>query len=213
MFFTKSLLLYTQELNGPEYDPLSKEREVELVKQLADGSEEARQIIIKAHLRFVVYLLRGFKIPPSVETMDLIQEGNLGLIDGIQRFNLAQFDVRVSTYVQYYIRFYIARALGLYNKSTVLWDLPDNFNFDDVESDSQVEEHVHLDILSFIKQFLDTRELKIISLLFGLEPPYKPITLKEVGSLLHLNSEWIRQIRNDALEKIKEHQIKLQQIR
>jgi RNA polymerase sigma factor (sigma-70 family) len=205
MFFSRAFVQYTKELNNEKYNPLTKEEEKVLVLQLSSGSLEAKEHIINAHLRFVVYLLRDFKIPSQIDSMDLIQEGNLGLIDGLSRFDMT-LNCRISTYVQYYIRWYMSRALGLYDKNTNIYELPENFNFDEIESDSTVEERVHQDILSFIKTFLDQRETKIISLLFGLEYPFKPLTLRESGSMLHLNSERVRQIKEEALEKIRQKQ-------
>jgi DNA-directed RNA polymerase sigma subunit (sigma70/sigma32) len=85
-------------------------------------------------------------------------------------------------------------------------ELPENFNFDDLEGSVNVQEKAQQDIRDFISSILDKKELKIVSLLFGLEPPYKPLTLKEASSLLHLNSETVRLTRSRALDKIKEHQ-------
>jgi len=213
MYFTRAFAQYTKELSADIYIPLSKDEERELIVKLTKGSKEAKDRMIKAHLRFVVYLLRDFKIPSNIDPMDLVQEGNLGLLDGLSRFDASQFNCRVSTYVQYYIRWYISRALGLYSKSIVIQELPDNFNFEDIAEDIKVEERVHQDILEYIKSFLDSRETKIISLLFGLEFPFKSLSLREVGSLTHLHSERVRQIKNEALDKIKEKQDKIQLIR
>lgn len=213
MIFSRAFVQYTKELNNEKYNPLTKEEERELLIQLSSGSLDAKERIINAHLRFVVYLLRDFKIPLEIDSMDLIQEGNLGLIDGLSRFDLNLFDCRISTYVQYYIRWYISRSLGAYNKSISIQELPENFNFDEIEADPTVKEKVHQDILEYIKTFLDVRESKIISLMFGLEYPFKPITLREVGSMLHSNSETIRLVKKCALEKIRQKQQNIEKLR
>ncbi len=209
MNFTRAFTQYTKELSSPEYNPLTKERERELLIQLSSGSVEARECIIKAHLRFVVYLLRDFKIPTYTDPMELIQEGNLALMEAISRFDINQ-NCRVHTYAQYWIRWYISIALGIYdNKDTVERNLPEDFDLNAIadefseEDNFKVEEVVHKDILRNIKKVLDEREAKIISLRYGLEYPFKAKTLKDVGSMLHLNSERIRQIEEDAIQKLR----------
>jgi RNA polymerase primary sigma factor len=206
MFYTKSFVLYTKEISSSEYDPLSKEEERELLIKIENGDKQAKERMIKAHLRFVVYLLRDIKkIPTSMDPMDLIQEGNLGLLKGLDRFD-PKFGVRVFTYVQHYIRWYMNIALGMYTKTIEIQELQEDFDFDDLASEEKIEEKVHQDILEYIKTFLDVKEAKVISLLFGLEPPFISHTAKSVGSLFHVGAEWIRQIKLVALEKIKEKQ-------
>ena len=202
MVFSKSFVQYANELNKIEYAPLSREEEKELLLKSSLGDVKSREKIIKSHLRFVVYLLRDFKIPQQVDPMDLVQEGNAGLLEGVSRFDVSQ-NFRVSTYVQYYIRWYIGRALESYSKTASFYSVQEDFDFDEVESDTTVEEEVNTDILSYISTFLTDKEMKIISLLLGLEYPFKKVTLRDAGSLLHLDAERIRQIKKEALEKIK----------
>lgn len=212
--FTRAFVQYTSELSSPSYDILSKEEERELLIQCSSGSITARDRLIKGHLRFVVYILnRSFKIPSNVDLMDLIQSGNMGLVDAISRYDATQFNCRLFTYAQYYIKWYINNALGTDDKKASLVELRDNFVFDEIEIDPVIEEKVNMDILSFIKSFLSKREIKVVSLLFGLEYPYKPMTLKDVGSILHLDSERIRQVKEEALLKIKEKQEYINKIR
>ncbi len=209
MNFTRAFTQYTKELSSPEYNPLSKEKERELLIQLSSGSAEARECIIKAHLRFVVYLLRDFKIPTYTDLMELIQEGNLGLMEAISRFDINQ-NCRVHTYAQYWIRWYISIALGIYdNKNVIERNLPEDFDLNEVADDFEedrfnIEEEAYKDILKNIKKVLDDREVKIISLRYGLEYPFKAKTLKDIGSMLHLNSERIRQIEEIAVEKLRD---------
>jgi len=205
MFFSRPFVQYAKELNSNKYEPLSREKEKEILLQIASGSTNAKEQLINAHLRFVIYIVKDFKIPSQIDPMDLVQEGNLGLLDGISRFDISQ-NCRVSTYVQYYIRWYVGRALGFYDRNVIIYETSENFDIDSIEDTSVVEERAHQDILNYIKTFLDPKEVKIINLSFGLEYPFKPVTLKDIGSMMHLNSERIRQIRIQALEKIKNKQ-------
>jgi RNA polymerase sigma factor (sigma-70 family) len=204
MYFTRSFIQYTKELSNSMYIPLTREEEKQTLIELGSGSTSALNKLINAHLRFVVYSLRDFKTPSYIDPMDLVQEGNLGLIDALSRFDISMYNCRVATYAQYYIRWYIRTALGLYDKDVVIHNSSENFNLDEVESlTPKEEEAIYQDILKYVKTFLTERESKIISLLFGLEYPFTALTLREVGSLVHLDPERVRQIKKEALEQIK----------
>jgi RNA polymerase sigma factor (sigma-70 family) len=209
MIFSHTLTQYIKELGDPKYEPLTKEEEKELLIQFASGSSYARERLINCHLRFVIYLLRDYKIPPQVDVMDLIQEGNLGLIDGLQRFD-PSYECRVFTYIRHYILWYIGRALAFYSKTSQFYTIPESFDFDNIKSeeseDITVKTKAYRDIVKSIEKVLTDKELSIIKLYFGLDPPYfKSYTLKEIGLLLHLDSEKVRQIKEQALIKIKKN--------
>jgi RNA polymerase sigma factor (sigma-70 family) len=206
MIFSKSFVQYTNELNKEEYSPLSREEERKLLQEMKEGDEKSKERIVKAHLRFVIYLLREFKIPVYIDIMDLVQEGNEGLLEGVSRFDVNQ-TCRVFSYARYYIKWYISRSLEMYSKNSNFYEFPIEFNFDEVEDVKEnVKEFAYDDILQFIKSVLNEKETKIISLSFGLEPPFKANTLRDIGSMLHLDAERIRQIKKDALIKIKNKQ-------
>lgn len=205
MIFSRAFTHYTKELASPLFNPLSKDEERELLIQMASGSAVAKEKIVRAHLRFVVYLLRDIKIPQRFDPMDVVQEGNEGLIYALSKFKPEMYTNRIATYAMHYIKWYFFRAIGVYEKDIIEHNLPEDFNFDDIVDSTEVVETVHVDIHSYLSTFLDPKELKIISLLYGLEYPYKPLTMREVGSMFHLNSERIRQIRNDIIQKLKDN--------
>jgi RNA polymerase sigma factor (sigma-70 family) len=210
MIFSATLTRYVKELSKPKYEPLGKEEELELFYQFSSGSIIAQEKLINAHLRFVVYLLRGYKIPSQVDPMDIIQEGNLGLIEGISRFD-PSYDCRIFTYARHYILWYVGRALAFYSKINQYYTFPENFNINEVEDlnsekDERIKKEAHSHILKKISKILNAKELAIIKLRFGLEFPFKTHTLKEIGLLLHTDPEKIRQMKEEALEKIKQQQ-------
>jgi RNA polymerase primary sigma factor len=88
---------------------LTAEEERELSAQVLSGSEEARRRLIEANLRLVVKIARGF-VTPDMPLLDLIQEGNVGLIKAAEKYD-GERNVRFSTYASWWIKQAITRAL------------------------------------------------------------------------------------------------------
>jgi len=83
--------------------------EKELAKKIETGDEAARNKMIESNLRLVVKIAKRY-INRGLPFLDLIEEGNLGLIKSVERFNLAK-ECRFSTYATWWIRQSIERAL------------------------------------------------------------------------------------------------------
>ena len=78
-------------------EPLSAEDEKMYLERLAKGDEEARNILIEKNLRLVAHVCKKYNIP-NIDQDDLISIGTIGLIKGINSFNLDK-GVRLATYV------------------------------------------------------------------------------------------------------------------
>ncbi len=102
---------------------LTAKEEAELARRIQEeGDREARQRMMKANLRLVVNIAKQYaKGSDPDELLDLIQEGNIGLMRAVDRFK-PEFRTRFSTYGVYWIRQAILRAL----KSRRLVRLPEN---------------------------------------------------------------------------------------
>jgi RNA polymerase primary sigma factor len=98
---------YLREIN--ETPLLSAEDEQELANRIADGDAEARDRMVRANLRLVVNIARGYS-GKGLGLQDLIEEGNLGLLRAVEGFD-ASVGTRFSTYASYWIKQSIKRAL------------------------------------------------------------------------------------------------------
>ncbi len=98
---------YLREIN--ETPLLSPEEEQELAARVAQGDPEARDRMVRANLRLVVNIARGYT-GKGLSLQDLIEEGNLGLLRAVEGFDPAM-GTRFSTYASYWIKQSIKRAL------------------------------------------------------------------------------------------------------
>lgn len=96
------------------FQPLSRQREIELVHRAHTGDERAMHQIVEANLRFVVRIARGYH-GRGLSFMELISEGNLGLVEAIQRFDETR-GFKFITYAVWWIRQAILRALAEHGK-------------------------------------------------------------------------------------------------
>ncbi len=98
---------YLREIN--ETALLSAADEQELAGQIAQGNAHARDRMVRANLRLVVNIARGY-VGKGLSLQDLIEEGNLGLLRAVEGFDPA-VGTRFSTYASYWIKQSIKRAL------------------------------------------------------------------------------------------------------
>ena len=96
-----SLEAYVQAVNG--IPVLTSERERELAEQLfSNGDLDSARQLVMAHLRFVVYVAKGYS-GYGLSEADLVQEGNVGLMKAVRRFN-PEFGVRLVSFAVHWIK-------------------------------------------------------------------------------------------------------------
>ncbi|MDQ0244481.1 RNA polymerase sigma factor RpoD [Priestia abyssalis] len=100
--------MYLKEIG--RVDLLSAEEEIELAKRIENGDEEAKRRLAEANLRLVVSIAKRY-VGRGMLFLDLIQEGNMGLIKAVEKFDYRK-GYKFSTYATWWIRQAITRAIA-----------------------------------------------------------------------------------------------------
>src|ERR1044072_6899813 len=102
------LKLYVRQIGGGPL--LTREEEGELARRKEEGDEAAKRRLIESNLRLVMAITRNYT-KANVPLLDLIQEGNPGLIRAVEKFDY-RLGYKLSTYATWWIRQAITRALA-----------------------------------------------------------------------------------------------------
>ena len=100
--------LYLKEIGS--YPLLSITEEIELAKRIEHGDERAKQVLTESNLRLVVSIAKRY-VGRGLSFLDLIQEGNLGLIKAVEKFDYTK-GYKFSTYATWWIRQAITRSIA-----------------------------------------------------------------------------------------------------
>jgi len=241
-----------------DYKLLSPEEERELLARKEAGSQDAREKLILCNLGLVINQARKFWSPglrPGLDFMDLVGEGIVGLIRGIDRFKLN--GNKLSTYVHHWIDQAIRRAIikaPILNRTPTAWNrwkllekyLAENpqasadeladylgcrrwevqelfrlfggrtsvWNEEGKERDfpdwQGQSSPVRKELLKWACKQLEStidllpeREAAIIRLRYGIDT-FQPLTLEEVGRILGISRERVRQLQEAAEKKLRE---------
>ncbi len=126
---SNAMQMYLKEIE--EYKMLSANEEVELAKEIVNSSEEAKEQFINANYRLVVSIAKRYR-KESVDILDLIQAGNLGLIKAVEKYDYKK-GYKFSTYATWWIKQSITRYI------------------DDCENTIRIPVHLHQRI-NFVKR-------------------------------------------------------------
>ena len=185
------------------------------MKKMANGDDEARNLLIERNLRLVVHVCKKYA-NTNIDQDDLHSIGTIGLIKGINSFNVKKGS-KLSTYVSRCIDNEVLMYLRSTKKlnSEVYLNEPIGKDKDDnvitlekvLESDNKsIEEEVDTKIkikkmYDKIKEILKDREKTIIELRFGLNGD-KPKTQKEIAKLMGISRSYVSRIETKAVEKL-----------
>ena len=100
--------MYLKEIG--KVDLLTPDEEIELAKRMLEGDENAKKRLAEANLRLVVSIAKRY-VGRGMQFLDLIQEGNLGLIKAVEKFDYTK-GYKFSTYATWWIRQAITRAIA-----------------------------------------------------------------------------------------------------
>lgn len=110
---TKSLQLYYDTICNEK--PLSQEEEIKLFKMVKNGNKKAKELIIRANLKFVIKIAFHY-VNQGVDIEDLINEGNIGLINAIDEFDQNK-GVKFISFAVWKIRCYILILISQQSRS------------------------------------------------------------------------------------------------
>ncbi len=198
-------------------EPLSHEEEKKYLLQMENGDEEARNILIERNLRLVAHVAKKYSTA-NVEQDDLISIGSIGLIKGINSFNINKGS-KLSTYVSKCIDNEILMHLRatkklnaeLYLNEPIGKDKDDNvitlqeiLENDERNIEDEVDLKIKIKLLyKKIKSVLKDREKTIIELRFGLNGK-KPKTQHEIASMMGISRSYVSRIESKAIKKLAE---------
>ena len=97
--------------NLKNYPLLTREEEVELAKKIQLGDKKAREKMILSNIRLVISIAKQYRSSTALSFEDLIQEGTIGLMTGIEKFDVSQ-GYKLSTYAVWWIKQSISRAIA-----------------------------------------------------------------------------------------------------
>jgi len=110
---TKTMKIYLREIGQTEL--LTPAQEIELAAKIKKGDEQARQLMVRANLRLVVKIAHDYA-RYGLPLLDLISEGNIGLMKAVERFDPKKGG-KLSTYAAWWIKQGIKRALANQSKT------------------------------------------------------------------------------------------------
>ena len=216
--FENNISTYFEEIKNMK--PLTKKEERKLWKRFHETNDmKAREALINANLKFVPTVAKQFK-GCGLPFADIVEEGNIGLIKAIDRFDPKK-DTKVISYAVWWIRKNIIEAIekrGVLDVDNIDDYLPTNHDKKDdnetvetriavPEKNDFVEEKqtAPIDAINILEELFEgvpERERYIVSDYFGLDG-IKPKTLEEIGEEFNLTKERVRQLNEKALKKMR----------
>ncbi|MBM6619666.1 RNA polymerase sporulation sigma factor SigK [Bacillus suaedaesalsae] len=214
-FFVKELLLFVSYVKNNAFpQPLSASDEQKYLKRMAEGDDEARNLLIEHNLRLVAHIVKKFE-NTGEDSEDLISIGTIGLIKAIESYSQGK-GTKLATYAARCIENEILMHLRALKKTKKDVSLHDPIGqdkegneislIDVLKSESEdVIDTIQLNMeLEKIKEYidiLDEREREVITGRFGLDLQ-KEKTQREIAKELGISRSYVSRIEKRALMKM-----------
>lgn len=198
--------------------PLSKDLELYYLKRSREGDLEARNILVEYNLRLVAHIIKKYNNFER-DTDDLISIGTIGLIKAINTYDIEKGN-RLVTYASRCIENELLMMLRQERKCSREFSLYEPIGTDkegneinllDIveHEDIDIAEHIILEdnirqLYHAIRQQLDSRELQVLSLRYGLFDK-EPLTQREVAERLSISRSYVSRIEKKALLKLRKN--------
>lgn len=176
---------------------LSEDEERELSALILAGDQQAKDRLVKANLRFVVSIARQY-VTDGVDILDLINEGNIGLIKAAGKYDATQGQ-RFAQYAVWEIRKAIEASMpqeAVLMNRTAAEHLPGN----GAAADGSIADITATEEMSAAIELLPEREQIVLSEYYGLNG--EQLTMAEIGQKYGWRRERVRQIRNRGLRRL-----------
>ena len=184
--YIKELDQYFSEIK--HFKTLSREEERELGIKISQGDREALNKLVQHNLKFVVSMAKNYR-DKGVPFEDLISEGNLGLYHAAEKYD-GNRETRFITYAVWWIKNSLNECIKKSNKINEKFEE----RLNDIQSrNASVNE---------LMECLQERERNVVAMFFGLDGK-KEMNLDEIGQVMSLSMERVRQIKDVALIKLK----------
>lgn len=200
----------------PFLQPLTPEEEIVYLKASQQGDTHAKEILIEHNLRLVAHIVKKYQSPQE-EQDDLISIGTIGLIKAVHTYN-PEKGKRLGTYaakcienellMHFRARKKLAKEVSLYDPIRVdkegneinLLDIMESNQPGSFEILSQKEDYKKA--MSLISTILDEREIKVLTLRYGLNEK-KELTQRETAKQLNISRSYVSRIEKTALQKLR----------
>ncbi|MBU5466473.1 RNA polymerase sporulation sigma factor SigK [Virgibacillus sp. MSJ-26] len=194
--------------------PLSPEDEAKYLKEMENGSHEARNKLIEHNLRLVAHIVKKFD-NTGEETEDLISIGTIGLIKGVESFSAGK-GTKLATYAARCIENEILmhlRALKKVSKDVSMHDpigqdkegneisLIDILEAENEDVIEYIQLNMEIEKLEKYFTILDQREKEVVVYRFGLNG-FKEKTQREIAKKLDISRSYVSRIEKRALMKV-----------
>ena len=201
------------------YQPLTIEQELTLGEQARAGDQQARKRLIEAYLILPVNIAYQ-NLRPEIDLMDLIQEGNIGLIKAVDMFAPTQGN-RLGTLARFWVEKYILRFLRdemddyvslntpivdtgerlllsetIEDRGTIMGDQGIK-NIETIIERQELQKHMNV-----LLKNLSSNDLEVLQLFYGLNG-YPQMNRHEISALIGISQDQISRIKTRALNRLK----------